>query len=467
MLVRVLGTAGVQDPAPRLERKARELLSILTVRAPAAVTLDELARLLWDDPPPSTVKTLRAHLSRIRAALQAADLSADVVRVGRDGYRLAVASSQTDVGAVAEARARARLLLADGRPDGAAAVLAAARALWLGEPELPDTVTAAALRQGWRQERRLLVQEHLGCLAAGSDPGSALGELEQLTALDPLDEPLWVHYIRALHRADRQTEALRAAAAARAALVAVGLDPSPALHAAQAGVLRSSVPPPAAPPPSTAVAVRYATGEDGSTAFTRLSDRGRDLVVLNPAMLTIDGLLDGTHARAALATLAEHTAVVCFDRRGIGLSDPSTSTGRRWTSGSPTCAGSSTPSRSTGPTCSPTSTPASSRSSSPPATPSACARWCSRSASPGTPAAPTIRSAWTPAPPRPSSATPSRRPTRRRAWTPSCRPPRAWPPTTTSASGGTASAGAPPAPPSPPRSGPWPPAPTCGTACPT
>ncbi|WSG36350.1 helix-turn-helix domain-containing protein [Dactylosporangium sp. NBC_01737] len=95
MIVRVLGTAGVHVPggsSPRLERKARELLSILTVRAPAAVALDELARLLWDDPPPSAVKTLRAHLSRIRAALQAAaGPGADVERVGRDGYRLALA----------------------------------------------------------------------------------------------------------------------------------------------------------------------------------------------------------------------------------------------------------------------------------------------------------------------------------------------------------------------------------------
>lgn len=330
VIVRVLGTAGVHVPdgvhgpggsPQRLERKARELLSVLTVRAPSAVDLDELARLLWDDPPPSAVKTLRAHLSRIRAALQAADPGADVERVGRDGYRLALAPSQTDVGTVAAARARARLLLADGRPDGAAAVLAAARALWRGDPELPDTVAAAALRQGWRQERRLLVQEHLGCLAAGSDPGAALGELEQLTAADPLDEPLWVLFVRALHRAGRQTDALRAAAVARAALVEVGLDPSPALRDAQADVLRST-PPPAAPAPTVAVTVRYATGADGSTAYTRLSDRGSDLVVLNPAMLTIDGLLDSAHARAALATLAEHAAVVCFDRRGIGLSDP-------------------------------------------------------------------------------------------------------------------------------------------------
>ena len=325
VIVRVLGTAGVHAPsgtAPRLERKAREVLTILTVRAPAAVTLDELARLLWDDPPASAVKTLRAHLSRIRTALGATGPGADVERVGRDGYRLALAPERTDIGVVAAARVRARRLLADGRPDGAAAVLAEARALWTGEPELPETAAAAALRQGWLQEKRLLVQEHLGCLAAGDDPGSALAELGQLTAADPLDEPLWVHYVRALHRAGRQTEALRAAAAARAALVEVGLDPSAALRDAQAEVLRP-IPAPAAPAaPAVAVTVRYATGDDGSTAYTRLSDRGRDLVLLNPAMITIDGLLDGAHARAALTTLAEHAAVVCLDRRGIGLSDP-------------------------------------------------------------------------------------------------------------------------------------------------
>ncbi|GAA0452369.1 hypothetical protein Ade02nite_00290 [Paractinoplanes deccanensis] len=308
--MRVLGTAGVRGG--QLERKARELLSILAMHAPAAVTLDALAGLLWDDPPPSAVKTVRAHLSRIRSALRAVS-AADVERVGRDGYRLAIAPEDTDVGLVAAARARARLLLADGRPDAAAAVLAGARALWRGEPELPETAAAEALRQGWRQERRLLVQEHLGCLAAGEDPGSALGELEQLTAADPLDEPLWVLYVRALHRAGRQAAALRAAAAARTALVEIGLDPSAALRDAQAEVLRQP-----APAPAAAVPVRYA----GPTAYTRLSTQGGDLVVLNPAMLTIDGLLDGAHARTALAALASHAAVTCLDRRGIGLSDP-------------------------------------------------------------------------------------------------------------------------------------------------
>jgi pimeloyl-ACP methyl ester carboxylesterase/DNA-binding SARP family transcriptional activator len=316
VIVRVLGSATVGGAAPRLERKAREVLTVLAVRAPAAVTLDELADLLWDDPPPSADKTIRAHLSRIRAA------GAGVERVGRRGYRLTVPAEETDVGAVTAGRARARRLLADGRPDAAADLLAGARELWQGDPDLPDTTAAAALTQGWRRERRLLVQEHLGCLAAGDDPAQAIRELEHLTAADPLDEPLWVHYVRALHRAGRQTDALEAVAAARAALAEVGLSPGAALRDAQAGVLVGADPPRPAPPRQDPAAVRYANGEHGSTAYTCLGDRGEDLVVLSPAMLTIDGLLDEPRARAAFERLAGHARVICFDRHGIGLSDP-------------------------------------------------------------------------------------------------------------------------------------------------
>lgn len=331
MIVRVLGTAGIdarsgQSPV-RLERKAREVLSILTVRAPAAVTLDELADLLWDDPPPSTVKTLRAHLSRIRAALAVAPGGADVERVGRAGYRLMIEPDATDVGLVATARTRARRLLGDGRPDSAAEVLAEARALWRGDPELPDTTAAAALSHGWRRERRLLIQEHLACVVAGTDPVSAIGELEQLTAADPLDEPLWAQYIRALYRGGRQTEAVKAASAARAALVEVGLEPTKVLRDAEAVAFGRPPGPALATVDSPAEGliagpIRYATGDDGATAFICLSGRGHDLVVLNPAMLTIDGLLDDPRPRAALGRFADHARVVCLDRRGIGLSDP-------------------------------------------------------------------------------------------------------------------------------------------------
>ena len=159
--------------------------------------LDELTGLLWDDPPPSAVKTVRAHVSRLRAGLGRAGLDATIERDGRVGYRLAIDADQTDVGRVAALRARARALLADGRPDGAAILLAEARTLWRGDPELPDTTAAAALLEGWRREHRQLVTEHLECVTTGSDPGSGLGELAELTATDPLDESLWVNYVRA------------------------------------------------------------------------------------------------------------------------------------------------------------------------------------------------------------------------------------------------------------------------------
>ena len=299
--------------------------------------LDELTGLLWDDPPPSAVKTVRAHVSRLRAGLGRAGLDATIERDGRVGYRLAIDADQTDVGRVAALRARARALLADGRPDGAAILLAQARTLWRGDPELPDTTAAAALLEGWRREHRQLVTEHLECVTTGSDPGSGLGELAELTATDPLDESLWVNYVRALRRTGRQTEALRAVVTARGALAGVGLEPGAALRASEAEIFDGDPVPSspgtrptdgtrptggARPIDGPAVSVQYAEGQHGHTAFVKLSSGGPDLLVLNPAMITIDGLLDDPHPRSALTRLGEQRRVTCFDRRGIGLSDP-------------------------------------------------------------------------------------------------------------------------------------------------
>src|SRR5690349_9649339 len=51
--VRVLGRASIVDgqgDVVAVERKAREVLTILALRAPAAVELDELEALVWDEP---------------------------------------------------------------------------------------------------------------------------------------------------------------------------------------------------------------------------------------------------------------------------------------------------------------------------------------------------------------------------------------------------------------------------------
>jgi len=339
MQLRVLGSVSITDAAGeegvRPERKARELLTLLVLRAPTALTIDELVDQVWDDPPESAVKTLRAHISRLRAALQQAD-AGQIESVGNAGYRLVLPAGTTDVDVVADLRRRARDLLADGRADGAASLLAEALRTWRGEPDLPATTAASALARGWRREHRQLVLEHLQAVVAGSDPSRALAELERHTTADPTDEPMWVLLVRALHGSGRQTEAVRSAAAARDALAELGLEPGPDLRRAEGEVFAAPVEAPGADRVESASpmlaagaagaadepAIEYAVAGGRHVAYTELSSGPRVLVVLNPAMVTIDGLLDEPRSRHALARLGEHARVICLDRRGIGLSDP-------------------------------------------------------------------------------------------------------------------------------------------------
>jgi DNA-binding SARP family transcriptional activator len=203
MQVRVLGSVSITDPAGRTvahpERKARGLLTLLVLRSPAAVTLDELIDLLWDAPPESALKTARAHVSRLRATLQSARIAGNIERSGNAAYRLVLPPGTTDVDVVGDLRRHARELLGDGRADSAASVLADARRLWRGDPELPDTTTAAAITRGWQREHRQLVLEHLHCVVEGADPSRALGELERHVATDPTDEPMSVLHVRDWH----------------------------------------------------------------------------------------------------------------------------------------------------------------------------------------------------------------------------------------------------------------------------
>lgn len=331
--VRVLGAAsivGADGMTVRLERKTRELLTILALRAPGSVNIEELERLLWDDPPASAMKTIRSHLSRLRTAMRVAAVGGTIERTGRDAYRLLIEPGQSDVDVVVRDRSRARALLADGRPDSAAQLLADARSIWHGDVELPDTTAAAALAEWWRRERQQLIEDHLEAVSRGTHPTRALGELASLTAAEPLAETVRVHYVRALYRSGRQTEALRACHSARRALAEVGLEPGSALLAIEAELLatpRTVTPQPSPPPaprtaPAEPVTVRYASSGSGSTAYTIIGHGDHDVVIMNPAMITIDGLTEEPHVLSALRVLAADARVTCFDRRGIGLSDP-------------------------------------------------------------------------------------------------------------------------------------------------
>ena len=287
--------------------------------------------MLWDEPPDSAVKTVRSHLSRLRALLATAGFDRAITRAGATGYRLELPSGTTDVDVVAECRQRAAQLAADGRPDAGASLLADARRLWGGDPELPATTGALALVRCARRQRRQVVYEQLRCVVEGTEPGAAIAELEELTTIEPTDEPMWVLYVEALHRSGHQVEAVPRLSTARAALAEVGLVPGAPLAGVEREVFAGSfdvVAGEGSAPTAGEPAIAYADDDGHRVAYTVLASgpargRSRDVVVLNPAMITIDGLLDEPHARGVRsARLGEHARVVGLDRSGIGLSDP-------------------------------------------------------------------------------------------------------------------------------------------------
>lgn len=322
-----LQVTGASGPVGVRDRKARQLLTLLALAAPRPVSVHALAGLLWDEPPPSAVKTVQAHLSRLRGSL-ATTPGGPVLGGGPGGYVLeAGAGVDLDVRAVATLRRRARLARLAGDDHGAAELLARARARWRGEPELPETVAAEAERARWAEEHLSLVEEHLAALA-DARPADALAELEALCVRQPTRERPWELRVRALHRCGRPAEALAAYRAVRRHLAdELGVDPGPALRAAQAAVLARELPAPAAravlPAPSVAADVpRYTDGSGVHVAYGVFGDGPVDVLLLDPTFLPVDALLEEPHLAAALTRLAAGRRVIAPDRRGMGLSDP-------------------------------------------------------------------------------------------------------------------------------------------------
>jgi len=144
--------------------KTRQILTVLALSSPTQVTLERLIDLLWVDPPASAAKTVQAHVSRLRRALADADASGSLVS-SRAGYRLDL-GDRVDAYVLAQLTRQAVAARDGGDPRVAANLFGQARALWRGEPELPETPAADALRRSLHDQRLELENAHLGALAA-------------------------------------------------------------------------------------------------------------------------------------------------------------------------------------------------------------------------------------------------------------------------------------------------------------
>ena len=131
--VRLLGPLEVElsGEAVRFEGvKQRRLFVLLALRAPAAVSAEELLEALWrDELPAGGVQALQKQVSRLRRRLG----ERVPLRHRPSGYALEIQPSVVDARRFEDLLDRARVALGREDPDGAASDLRKALALWRGE----------------------------------------------------------------------------------------------------------------------------------------------------------------------------------------------------------------------------------------------------------------------------------------------------------------------------------------------
>ncbi|MFE9747001.1 BTAD domain-containing putative transcriptional regulator [Saccharothrix saharensis] len=252
MIARRDGTAVTLSAA-----KHRVVLAALLVRPGTVVPVDALVTALWGDEPPDRARsTCQAYVMRLRQALG----DGAVVRTCPGGYLLDVTPEQVDVGRFTALTKEAGVAT---RPEDRAELLHRALALWRGQA-LVD-VPSESLH---RDVAPALTEQRLRALAHRVDADLALGrheelvgELTALTAEHPFQERFWAQLMLALHRCNRQADALHVYQELDRTLVEeLGLRPGEEVRALQEAILKED--PALAAPVGRVVRVRPAVPPD-------------------------------------------------------------------------------------------------------------------------------------------------------------------------------------------------------------
>nr|WP_269204538.1 BTAD domain-containing putative transcriptional regulator [Motilibacter deserti] len=256
----------------------RAVLAALLVDPGRVVSLDALADRLWDDDPPATaVRSLHAHVSRLRRALEPDGRGDWGVLVTRaPGYVLDVPPESVDSVRFAALVRSARDQAARGETAAGRVALTEALALWRG-PAYGDVAPAFARAEAARLEELRQGAVELACeLDLRLGRHAELAErLPALVRAEPLREGLRAALMVALYRSGRQADALQVYAEGREALAdELGVDPGRTLARVHEQVLRQDpeldLPASAAPaaPTAPAPSVRSAGAEPAAAAPT-------------------------------------------------------------------------------------------------------------------------------------------------------------------------------------------------------
>ena len=269
--------------------KQRGVLALLLLERNRVVARDRLVDALWgDDPPASAANSVQVYVSKLRKLLG----ESSALATEPPGYVLRVAAGDVDVDDFEALLAAGKEALRAESFAEAEASLAQALALWRG-PALADLEAESFARSEISRLERLrleALEARFDAMLSLGRESEAVGELQALVNLHPLDERLRAKLMVALYRSGRHADALETYRAFRKQLDdELGLEPNPELRQLEQAILRQddSLGPvarlapaargePAEPPPETAVAEEPTP----TSSPRRMDDERRPVTVL-------------------------------------------------------------------------------------------------------------------------------------------------------------------------------------------
>jgi len=242
MEFRMLGPIEVTRHGSRLDLdspKQRALLALFMIHPGRVLSTDRILTEVWlGGPPPSGVKTVRYHISKLRDVLHA-ESQKDILITDRAGYVLQVEPTQIDAVRFDQLVEQARALVPD-QPDRASRLLRDALGLWRGEA-LSDVIDYpfASIEAARLENLRLdALEERIDADLTCGHHAEVVGDLEKLTTLHPLRERLFGQLMLAQYRLGRQADALRTCQRLRRTLAEeLGVDPGADIEQLQERIL--------------------------------------------------------------------------------------------------------------------------------------------------------------------------------------------------------------------------------------